>query len=76
MFPIYGHDIGLFFEFPHVSTDAVYPDQAQERIEENMGLGIEVFMAEAGIGSAGLEQNIIVHRDGNEIITKIPMIWW
>lgn len=76
MFPLYGHGIGLFFEFPYISTDGVYPGQATQRFEENMVLGVEVFMAEAGVGSVGFEQNIIVHRDDNEIITKSPMTWW
>jgi len=41
-----------------------------------MVLGVEAFLAESGVGSAGLEQNIIAHADENELLTTTPMIWW
>jgi hypothetical protein len=40
-----------------------------------MVLGVEVFLGESGVGSAGFEQNVIVGADGNELLTTTPMMW-
>ncbi len=75
MFPLYGHGVGLFFEWPYLSTHPVFP-QKVERLEESMVLGVEAFLAERGVGSAGFEQNIIIRADGNELLTTTPTVWW
>lgn len=76
MFPLYGHGVGLFFEWPYLSTSSMFPPIKVEKFEENMVLGVEAFVAESGVGSAGFEQNLIVHADENELLTTTPMIWW
>lgn len=76
MFPIYGHGVGLFFEWPFISTSSMFPPQGAQKVEESMVLGVEVFLGESGVGSAGFEQNIIVRADGTELLTTTPMIWW
>jgi methionine aminopeptidase len=35
-----------------------------------------LFLNLPGIGSAGFEQNFIVTKDGTELLTTTPMIWW
>ncbi len=76
MFPIYGHGVGLFFEGPYITSSSMFPPQGAQRLEENMVLGVEVFLGEPEVGSAGFEQNIIVRADGNELLTTTPMFWW
>ncbi len=75
MFPLYGHGVGLFFEWPYLSTSSLFPLRV-ERLEEHMVLGVEAFLAERGVGSAGFEQNIIVRADANELLTTSPTVWW
>jgi Xaa-Pro aminopeptidase len=75
MFPIYGHGVGLFFEWPYISSSDMFPPQGDQRFEANMVLGVEVFLGESGVGSAGFEQNVIVGADGNELLTTTPMMW-
>lgn len=75
MFPVYGHGVGLFFEYPYISTHPQYMLKV-ERFEANMVLGVEAFLGAEGVGSAGFEQNIIVHADRNELLTTTPMILW
>jgi len=73
MWPIYGHGIGHFWQFPWIGTDLL---DGGEVFEENSVLGIEAFLAQDGVGSAGFEQNLIVTADGAELLTKTPMIFW
>lgn len=75
MFPVYGHGVGLFFEYPYISTAPQFPLKV-EKFEAGMVLGVEAFLAADGVGSAGFEQNIIVHADRNELLTTTPMVWW
>jgi Xaa-Pro dipeptidase len=72
MFPIYGHGVGLFWEKPRMVSGA---DQ-QERFLEGHTLGIEVFLSWPDVGSVGVEQNIIVGRDENELLTTTDLEWW
>ena len=72
-FPLYGHGIGLFFEKPYISTGMGEPGVV---FEEDMAFGVEAFLARTGVGSAGFEQNIIVTREGTELLTKTPMYFW
>lgn len=73
MWPIYGHGVGHFWQFPWIGTDLLDGDEV---FEEGSVLGIEAFLAHDGVGSAGFEQNVIVTSDGAELLTKTPMIFW
>jgi Xaa-Pro aminopeptidase len=72
MFPIYGHGVGLFWEPPRLVSGADQP----ERFHEGQTLGIEVFLSWSDVGSVGVEQNIIVGRDRNEVLTTTGLEWW
>ena len=71
--PHFGHGIGLFIETPYIGTTMCAED---DTFRANMVIGVEAFVSRSGVGSAGYEQNFIVHEDGNEILCKTPMIWW
>ena len=71
--PLFGHGVGLFFEKPYISTSMGNPEDV---FEEGMVMGVEAFVAHAGVGSAGFEQNVIVGPKGAEIVTDAPMLWW
>ena len=71
MFPLYGHGVGLSWQWPVISVEA----GSEEVFKANMVLGVEAFLAASGVGSAGFEQNIIVHEDKNELLITTPMIW-
>jgi Xaa-Pro aminopeptidase len=70
--PLYGHGVGLFWEPPIIGPETADPDEV---FTADMTLGVEAFLAREGVGAAGFEQNIIVHEDGNELLTTTPMIW-
>ena len=71
-YPFYGHPNGLYFETPpYLST---VHDHLDAVIETNTVLGVEAFIAKDGIGTAGFEQNVIVNKDGIELLTTTPMI--
>jgi Xaa-Pro aminopeptidase len=70
LFPLFGHGVGLFFEHPYIRPDV------NQIFQENMVMGVEVFVSDPKIGSVGLEQNIIVGKDKNELLTTTPMIPW
>ena len=71
--PLYGHNIGLFWEDPYISTKMCSDNDV---FEETNVLGIETFLAKPGVGAAGFEQNLIVTKDGTEILTTNPMYLW
>lgn len=71
--PLYGHGTGLYWEHPYIG---VKMSAADDRIDAGMVLGIEAFLHIDGVGTAAHEQNLIVHDDGNEIITHSPITWW
>jgi Xaa-Pro dipeptidase len=73
MWPIYGHGVGHFWQFPWIGSDLIEGDEV---FEQDMVLGIEAFLAHHGVGSAGFEQNLIVTADGTELLTKTPMLFW
>ncbi|MSP83729.1 MAG: aminopeptidase P family protein [Alphaproteobacteria bacterium] len=72
-FPLYGHGLGLFFEKPYISTSM---GEAGDVFQEGMVMGVEAFLARSGVGAAGFEQNVIVGKDGAELLTTTPMLWW
>jgi len=49
---------------------------ADEVFEENMVASAETFLYRAGVGSAGIETNDIVGKEGVEVITPSPLLWW
>ena len=85
---IFGHGNGLFFEgpsFPSLAAirryephrlDEVVEALANETLEENMVMGVEVFLGRDGVGQSGFETNIVITAEGAEVITPTPMIWW
>ncbi len=46
-----------------------------EYILENMVCGSEAFIAWEGVGAVGFEENLIVGKDGVEVITTSPIYW-
>ncbi|MGE3967111.1 MAG: M24 family metallopeptidase [Dongiaceae bacterium] len=72
-FPLYGHGLGLFFEKPYISTLMGEPGTT---FKENMVFGVEAFLASAGVGSAGYEDNVIITKNGAERVTKTPPVMW
>lgn len=74
-FPLLGHGNGLFWERPTIWLD---PKQNEERwtFWEGQTMGVETFLSHPDVGSVGLEQNIIVHEGGNELLTPVALEWW
>jgi Xaa-Pro aminopeptidase len=72
-FPYHGHGLGLFWEKPWIGVKLC--DEG-ERFEENTVLGIEMFLQRPEAGFAAFEQNIIVTREANELLTTNPLIYW
>jgi Xaa-Pro aminopeptidase len=73
MFPVLAHGIGLYWEYPYVGRQAAL---VEETIEADMAMGVEYFLSREGVGTVGIEQNLIVGADGNEIITYLPIQGW
>ncbi len=71
--PLYGHGTGLYWEHPYIGTAMSDPE---DRFEAGMVLGVEAFLDLDGVGTAAFEDNLIVHEDGNEILTRSPKFWW
>ena len=71
--PHFGHGIGLFFEKPYIGPEMCSDDDI---FEEGMALGVEAFFGRPGLGSAGFEQNLLVTKEGTELLIKAPMIFW
>jgi Xaa-Pro dipeptidase len=72
-FPVYGHGNGLFWDPPVI---AMCYDGKHAVFKEHMVASTEAFLALPGVGGAGFEQNFIITRDGTELLTTTPMIWW
>lgn len=71
--PLYGHNLGLFWEDPYIGTNMCAED---DTVEDGMVFGIEAFLEGEGLGIVGFEQNVIVTAERNEVITPTPMFWW
>lgn len=71
-FPFFGHGIGLSFEQPRISTVMSEPG---ERVRADMVFGVEAFLADEGIGSAFVEDILIVGKDANEVLTRSPYVY-
>jgi Xaa-Pro aminopeptidase len=74
-FPLLGHGNGLFWERPTIWLD-VQQNDARWAFWEGQTMGVETFLSHPDVGSVGLEQNIIVHERGNELLTPVPLEWW
>jgi Xaa-Pro aminopeptidase len=74
-FPLLGHGNGLFGEAPTIWLD-VEENADSEPLFEGQVLGIETILSDPEVGSAGVEQNLIVHAGGNELLTTTPLEWW
>jgi Xaa-Pro aminopeptidase len=70
--PLYGHGNGLFFEAPTISVRV--GNDASFVLQENMVISIEVFLSRRGVGHAGFENNVIVTREGHELLSRSPML--
>jgi len=71
--PLYGHGNGLFFEAPTISVRV--GNDADFVLRENMVVSIEVFFSRTPVGHAGFENNVIVTRDGSELLSHAPMLY-
>jgi len=72
-FPFYGHSIGLGFETPRISTSMSLPS---DKIEKNMVMGLESFLALDGVGAAFFEDIWIIGEEDNELLTSSRSDWW
>ena len=46
--------------------------EPDDRVQENMVFGVEAFLADEGVGSAFVEDILIIGPDGNERLTNSP----
>ena len=72
-FAVYGHGNGLYWDPPILTRNYRGPHQT---FAEGMVASTEVFLELPGIGACGFEQNFIVTRDGTELLTRSPLLWW
>ncbi len=70
---VFGHGNGLYFEPPAITPGY---DGKHGVFLENMVASTEAFLTIPGVGNAGFEQNFIVTKNGTELLTTTPMIWW
>lgn len=70
--PYYGHGNGCLWEPPIIHKACCGAD---ESFAEGTVIGVECFLAEAGVGIAGYEDNMIVTATGTEIITPAPSLY-
>lgn len=71
--PLYGHGNDMFFCNPMYGLKTAGKD---DRLHENQVASSEAFLYWKGVGAAGFEQNFIVKKNGIELLTKTPMIWF
>jgi Xaa-Pro aminopeptidase len=73
MWPIFGHGVGLFWEDPWYIEG-----MADEEVvfHEGQTASTEVFLHWPDVGSAGVEQNFIVGKNFNELLTTTELEWW
>lgn len=77
LWPLLGHGVGVGWEGPDISTALADERFAESSaFEEGMVLGVETFVTRKGVGSAGLEQNVIVTRDGTDLLITTPTVFW
>ncbi len=71
--PQFGHSNGCMWEAPYISLVTSGDDEV---FEENMVFGGETFLTREGLGTAEVENNWIVTKDGIELLTRTPLEWW
>jgi Xaa-Pro aminopeptidase len=71
-FPFFGHGVGLSFEQPRISTVMSEPE---DMVQENMVFGVEAFLADEEVGSAFVEDILIIGRHSNELLTLSPYVY-
>lgn len=71
--PLYGHLCDHMFENPMYGLTTCGPE---ETLEENMVCSSEAFLTWEGVGAVGFEENLIVTKDGPEVITTSPLRFW
>jgi Xaa-Pro dipeptidase len=71
-FPFFGHGVGLSFEQPRISSVMSLPEDI---VRENMVFGVEAFLSSAGVGSAFVEDIVIIGKEGAELLTKSPYFY-
>ena len=74
-FPLLGHGNGLFWERPTIWLDVEENEERWSVLGRSDDGGGDV-PPHPGVGTVGLEQNIIVHEGGNELLTPVPLEWW
>lgn len=71
--PLYGHGNDMFFTNPMYGLKTAAKG---DKLHENQVASSEAFLYWKGVGAAGFEQNFIVKKDGVELLTRTPMIWF
>ncbi len=71
--PVFRHGVGLFWEDPWMQIGGVDPEAVYH---EGQTFSTEVFLHWEDTGSAGVEENFIVHADGNERLTTTDLTTW
>ena len=82
--PLYGHQIGPYlgpYTIPGGATgdgmviSAAMEGGHDEPLLPGMVVGVEAFLTHPGIGTAGIEQNLIVTASGSELLTVTPLVY-
>jgi Xaa-Pro aminopeptidase len=69
-FPSFGHSLGLAWEAPWIVPGN------HARAEENMYLAVEAAVGLPGVGAAGFEQDVLITKDGVEVLPTLPARSW
>jgi Xaa-Pro aminopeptidase len=69
-FPSFGHSLGLAWESPWIVPGNPAP------LEERMYLAVEAAVGLPGVGAAGFEQDVLIGRDGAEVLPALTPRWW
>lgn len=70
--PLFGHRQGMFWD-SWIGNEITDEDDV---FEADTACSSEAFLIHEGVGLAGFEQNLIITKNGVEILTKTPMIFW
>ena len=84
LLPVFGHQIGPYLGpeiFPDgfLATDGMIGDasaaQLDTPLQAGMVIGVEAFLTHEGVGTAAFEQNLIVTKQGSELLTTTPLVF-
>ncbi|MEH7255391.1 M24 family metallopeptidase, partial [Neobacillus niacini] len=77
---ILGHGLGTYLEPPMItvsnSINVPFSLKIDDPYEEGIILTVEVFLNQTGVGTVAQEQNCIVTKNGFELLTTSPLIYW